>query len=86
MIDWLRQRSRPYLFSNSVAPAIVAASIRVLDLLQESGDLRARLWENAAHFRTRMTEAGFTMAVPITPSSPSCWVMPKWRRSLLSAH
>ncbi|KJR30672.1 glycine C-acetyltransferase [Vibrio navarrensis] len=62
VIDWLRQRSRPYLFSNSVAPAIVAASIRVLDLLQESGDLRARLWENAAHFRTRMTEAGFTMA------------------------
>ncbi|ENC6731089.1 glycine C-acetyltransferase [Vibrio navarrensis] len=62
VIDWLRQRSRPYLFSNSVAPAIVAASIRVLDLLQESGDLRACLWENAAHFRTRMTEAGFTMA------------------------
>ena len=62
VIDWLRQRSRPYLFSNSVAPAIVAASIRVLDLLQESGDLRAHLWENAAHFRTRMTEAGFTMA------------------------
>ncbi|HDY7997681.1 TPA: glycine C-acetyltransferase [Vibrio vulnificus] len=61
VIDWLRQRSRPYLFSNSVAPAIVAASIRVLDLLQESGDLRERLWENAAHFRTRMEAAGFTM-------------------------
>ncbi|MDW6005346.1 glycine C-acetyltransferase [Vibrio mangrovi] len=62
VIDWLRQRSRPYLFSNSVAPAIVAASIRVLDLLAESGELRARLWENAAHFRLRMTEAGFTLA------------------------
>ncbi|MBN8123349.1 glycine C-acetyltransferase [Vibrio vulnificus] len=61
VIDWLRQRSRPYLFSNSVAPAIVAASIRVLDLLQESGDLRERLWENVAHFRTRMEAAGFTM-------------------------
>ncbi|EGR9008948.1 glycine C-acetyltransferase [Vibrio vulnificus] len=61
VIDWLRQRSRPYLFSNSVAPAIVAASIRVLDLLQESGDLRERLWENAAHFRMRMEAAGFTM-------------------------
>ncbi|MGL5431157.1 MAG: glycine C-acetyltransferase [Vibrio sp.] len=61
VIDWLRQRSRPYLFSNSVAPAIVAASLRVLDLLQESGDLRERLWENAAHFRTRMEAAGFTM-------------------------
>ena len=62
MIDWLRRRSRPYLFSNSVAPAIVNASIRVLDLLQESGDLHDRLWENAKHFRTRMTEAGFTLA------------------------
>lgn len=62
VIDWLRQRSRPYLFSNSVAPAIVNASIRVLDLLQESGDLRKHLWENANHFRTRMTNAGFTMA------------------------
>ncbi|EKO3961206.1 glycine C-acetyltransferase [Vibrio fluvialis] len=62
VIDWLRQRSRPYLFSNSVAPAIVSASIRVLDLLQESGDLRERLWDNAAHFRARMTNAGFTMA------------------------
>ncbi|EKO3949187.1 glycine C-acetyltransferase [Vibrio fluvialis] len=62
VIDWLRQRSRPYLFSNSVVPAIVSASIRVLDLLQESGDLRERLWDNAAHFRARMTNAGFTMA------------------------
>ncbi|MCD9471693.1 glycine C-acetyltransferase [Photobacterium phosphoreum] len=62
VIDWLRQRSRPYLFSNSVAPAIVAASNRVIDLLAESGDLRDNLWINAAHFRTRMTDAGFTMA------------------------
>lgn len=44
VIDWLRQRSRPYLFSNSVAPAIVAASNRVIDLLAESGDLRSHLW------------------------------------------
>ncbi|MCD9540408.1 glycine C-acetyltransferase [Photobacterium carnosum] len=62
VIDWLRQRSRPYLFSNSVAPAIVAASNRVIDLLAESGDLRDNLWINAEHFRTRMTDAGFTMA------------------------
>lgn len=61
VIDWLRQRSRPYLFSNSVAPAIVSASIRVLDLLTESANLRDRLWENAAHFRARMQDAGFTM-------------------------
>ena len=61
VIDWLRQRSRPYLFSNSVAPAIVSASIRVLDLLAESGHLRSKLWENSTHFRTRMEAAGFTM-------------------------
>ncbi|OLQ74525.1 glycine C-acetyltransferase [Photobacterium proteolyticum] len=61
VIDWLRQRSRPYLFSNSVAPAIVSASIRVLDLLEESGSLRDQLWDNAAHFRARMEAAGFTM-------------------------
>ncbi|UJF17758.1 glycine C-acetyltransferase [Vibrio sp. SS-MA-C1-2] len=62
VIDWLRQRSRPYLFSNSVAPAIVSASIRVLDLLAESSDLRTQLWDNSTHFRTRMSEAGFTLA------------------------
>ncbi|WED28614.1 glycine C-acetyltransferase [Vibrio sp. DW001] len=61
VVDWLRQRSRPYLFSNSVAPAIVSASIRVLTLLAENGELRDNLWENAAHFRTRMEGAGFTM-------------------------
>lgn len=62
VIDWLRQRSRPYLFSNSVAPAIVAASLQVLDLLQESRELRTHLWDNVAHFRTRMAAAGFTLA------------------------
>ncbi|GIC78154.1 glycine C-acetyltransferase [Moritella sp. F3] len=61
VIDWLRQRSRPYLFSNSVAPAIVSASIRVLDLLAESDGLRDTLWANSAHFRLRMEDAGFTM-------------------------
>jgi len=61
VIDWLRQRSRPYLFSNSVAPAIVSASIRVLDLLAESAQLRDDLWANSAHFRQRMEAAGFMM-------------------------
>lgn len=61
-IDWLRQRSRPYLFSNSVAPAIVQASIRVLEMLENGHELRARLWENANHFRTQMTAAGFTLS------------------------
>ena len=62
VIDWLRQRSRPYLFSNSLAPCIVSASLRVLDLLAESKQLRDQLWANSTEFRTRMTEAGFTMA------------------------
>lgn len=62
VIDWLRQRSRPYLFSNSVAPAIVNASIKVLDMLSEGGGLRDNLRRNSAHFRQRMSQAGFTLA------------------------
>ena len=62
IVEWLRQRSRPYLFSNSVAPAIVTASIRVLDLLAEGDALRAKLWQNASYFRERMQAAGFTLA------------------------
>ncbi len=62
VIDWLRQRSRPYLFSNSLAPAIVAASICVIDLLKENTHLRTQLFDNARHFRSRMGEAGFTLA------------------------
>ncbi|CDL84427.1 glycine C-acetyltransferase [Xenorhabdus cabanillasii] len=62
VVEWLRQRSRPYLFSNSLAPAIVAASIKVLDMLKEGDDLRERLWRNANLFREKMTAAGFTLA------------------------
>jgi len=62
VVEWLRQRSRPYLFSNSLAPAIVAASLRVLDLLSEGDGLRQRLWNNARFFREKMTSAGFTLA------------------------
>jgi len=62
VIEWLRQRSRPYLFSNSLAPAIVSASIRVIDLLAEGDDLRQALRRNSEHFRRRMSEAGFTLA------------------------
>ena len=61
VIEWLRQRSRPYLFSNSLAPAIVNASIRVLDVLKQSDVLRNRLWENAQYFRMRMEASGFVM-------------------------
>ncbi|QUM90596.1 glycine C-acetyltransferase [Moritella sp. 36] len=62
VVDWLRQRSRPYLFSNSVAPAIVAASIRVIDMMEEGHDLRAKVKSNAEHFRREMGAAGFTLA------------------------
>ncbi|UJQ37043.1 glycine C-acetyltransferase [Aeromonas caviae] len=62
VIDWLRQRSRPYLFSNSLAPSIVSATIKVIDMLAEGHDLRARLKENSAYFRERMSAAGFTLA------------------------
>ncbi|KFX02773.1 2-amino-3-ketobutyrate CoA ligase [Pectobacterium betavasculorum] len=62
VIDWLRQRSRPYLFSNSLAPAIVTASLSVLDLLEHGGERRERLWENARLFREKMMAAGFTLA------------------------
>ena len=70
IIDLLRQRSRPYLFSNSVAPAVAGASLAVLDLLEGGDDLRARLRENTAWFRTRMTELGFDVLPgdhPIVP-------------------
>jgi glycine C-acetyltransferase len=70
IIELLRQRSRPYLFSNSVSPAIVAASLKVLDLLQESGELRERLRENTKFFREQMTALGFSILPgehPIVP-------------------
>ena len=61
IVGWLRQRSRPYLFSNSVAPVIVETSIAVLDLLQKDGSLRKTLHENARYFRGKMTELGFDL-------------------------
>jgi len=61
IVGWLRQRSRPYLFSNSVAPTIVAASIAVLDLLENDPSLRTTLHENAAFFRAAMTSLGFDL-------------------------
>ncbi len=70
IVSLLRQRSRPYLFSNSVAPPIVAASLAVLDLLAENPQLRQRLHDNTARFRKAMTEAGFQILPgehPIVP-------------------
>ena len=70
IIQLLRQRSRPYLFSNSVAPPIVAASLKVLELVSESSELRETLKTNTQYFRSAMTEAGFTLLPgehPIVP-------------------
>jgi glycine C-acetyltransferase len=70
IIDMLRQRSRPYLFSNSLPPALVAASIEVLKMLDEAGDLRERLHANTRYFREAMTKAGFEIKLgnhPIVP-------------------
>jgi glycine C-acetyltransferase len=70
LVAMLRQRSRPYLFSNSVPPPIAAASLKVLELLRTAGDLRQRLADNTAFFRKKMTEAGFDILQgehPIVP-------------------
>jgi glycine C-acetyltransferase len=70
IVELLRQRSRPYLFSNSVAPPVVAASVKALELIQTSAELRDRLRDNTGHFRARMTELGFEVLPgehPIVP-------------------
>ena len=61
IVGWLRQRSRPYLFSNSVAPTIAATSIAVLDLLESDENLRGTLMDNAIYFRSALTELGFEL-------------------------
>ena len=61
IIEWLRQRSRPYLFSNSIPPVVAAAGVRVLDLLEHSPDLRTRLFDNTRFFRSGLEKAGFTL-------------------------
>jgi glycine C-acetyltransferase len=70
IVEWLRQRSRPYLFSNSIPPVIAATTLRVLDLVQDGEELHARLDNNTRYFRQRMTEAGFDLVPgehPIVP-------------------
>ncbi|MEU0194745.1 glycine C-acetyltransferase [Streptomyces afghaniensis] len=70
IVALLRQRSRPYLFSNTLAPVIAAASLKVLDLLESADDLRVRLSENTALFRGRMTEEGFDVLPGDHPIAP----------------
>jgi glycine C-acetyltransferase len=61
IIEWLRQRSRPYLFSNTLAPSIAAASLAALDIVEKGGDLRQRLRDNSQRFREKMTRLGFNL-------------------------
>jgi len=70
VIELLRQRSRPYLFSNSLPPHVVAAGIKAFEMLSSAGDLRERLRENTAYFRERMTAAGFDIKPGVHPISP----------------
>lgn len=70
IIAWLRQRSRPYLFSNSLAPMIAAASIKVLELLEGSDHLRSKLHENSAYFRRGLNELGFKLVPGEHPIIP----------------
>ncbi|MBC7744173.1 MAG: glycine C-acetyltransferase [Flavobacterium sp.] len=70
VIDILRQRSRPYLFSNTLAPSIVGASIAVLDMLSETSELRDKLEQNTMYFREKMTEAGFDIKPGVHPIVP----------------
>jgi glycine C-acetyltransferase len=69
-VDLLRQRSRPYLFSNTVAPVVAGATLKALDLLESSTALRDRLEKNARAFRERMTAAGFEMRPGVHPIVP----------------
>jgi glycine C-acetyltransferase len=68
--EWLRQKARPYLFSNTLAPVIAAVSLRVLDLVERGDDLRRRLRENARHFREGMTRLGFDLVPGDHPIIP----------------
>jgi len=70
IVEWLRQRSRPYLFSNSLAPAITATTLHVLDMLEKDQSLIKKLWDNTSYFRNEMTKLGFTIIKgehPIVP-------------------
>ena len=70
IIEWLRLRGRPFLFSSAVPPADVAATIAAIDLLEGSTELVDRLWENAAYFKGRMKELGFDTGLSTTPITP----------------
>jgi glycine C-acetyltransferase len=70
IVDWLRQRGRPFLFSSAVTPADVAATMAAVDILEESTELVDRLWNNANYFKAEMKKLGFDTGVSVTPITP----------------
>lgn len=85
LVEWLRQRSRPYLFSNTLAPVIAATSLSVLDRLAEEQGLRKRLFENAAFFRREMTKLGYELLPGEHPIIPVMLRDPKRAQDLAAA-
>jgi glycine C-acetyltransferase len=81
VIDLLRQRARPYLFSNALPPAVCAAGIAALDLVEENDVLRTALFDNARYWRSGLERLGFDLLPGEHPSSPLCWARRGWRRT-----
>ncbi len=82
IVEWLRQRARPYLFSNTLAPVIAQTSLTALDLITGSAELRERLWRNARHFRTEMAALGFELLPGEHPIVPLMLRDPKLAQGL----
>ena len=70
IIDWLRQRGRPFLFSSAMTPADVGACLAAIDILEESTELVDRLWKNAQFFKAEMKKLGFNTGASVTPITP----------------
>ncbi|HDN79062.1 MAG TPA: aminotransferase class I/II-fold pyridoxal phosphate-dependent enzyme, partial [Chloroflexi bacterium] len=70
VVEWLRQRGRPFLFSSAVTPADVAACIAAVEMLEESTELVDKLWENTNYFKTEMRNLGFATGKSVTPITP----------------
>lgn len=85
VVEWLRQRSRPYLFSNALAPVIAATSIHVLEMLESQADLRENLHRNAAHFRREMSALGFDLLPGEHPIIPVMLRDPKLAQDMAAA-
>ena len=82
VVDWLRQRSRPYLFSNTLAPVIAATTLKVIDMLEASTERRDRLMNNASHFRARIGAAGFDLLPGEHPIIPVMLRDPKLAQNM----